>query len=310
MSRKLPRLNSIRAFEAAARHVSFTKAGEELHVTHAAVSRHVAMLEDWLGRPLFHRSASLLTLTDAGRRYLPDVTAALDRLSIASISLMEDDQPFALRINAPPTFTMRWLIPRMAGFQRRRPDVELRPSASLAPISSLGNAYDIAIRPGRVPPPGDGWVPFMNDIIAPVCHPDMMEGRTLMEPAELRSHTLISYETLPYLWKDWLEAAGVPDLQPANMLKLEQLYFALQAAAEGLGIVLMPFFLAVDDVVSGRLALPFGLSHVQHLSYYAHLSETAKPNPVARSFFEWLQQEALSTEQAVAEWAESQGWRG
>src|SRR3979490_3055004 len=124
--RKLPPLNAVRAFEAAARHVSFTKAAEELNVTHGAVSRQVALLEQWLGTPLFRRSFSHLALTESGRSYLTEVTAALDRLALATMHVKEHAAPTALRINAPPTFTMRWLIPRMSVFQRRRIDVEIR----------------------------------------------------------------------------------------------------------------------------------------------------------------------------------------
>src|SRR6476620_4161922 len=125
MIRKLPPLNAVRAFEVAARHVSFTRAAEELNVTNGAVSRLVALLEDWLGKELFRRSASQLTLTDSGRTYLAEVSAVLDRLAVASRYVREQATPSAFHINAPPTFTMRWLIARMASFQRKHPDVEI-----------------------------------------------------------------------------------------------------------------------------------------------------------------------------------------
>src|ERR1700676_4139654 len=151
MYRKLPPLNAIRAFEAAGRHVSFTKAGLELNVTHGAVSRQVAQLESWLATPLFTRTASQLTLTSAGRAYLSEVTAVVDRLAVASRDLLDKAAPRALQINSPPTFTMRWLIPRLSGFQRRQPNVEIRLTTSLAPVHFAENGYDIAIRVATQP---------------------------------------------------------------------------------------------------------------------------------------------------------------
>jgi len=150
--RKLPPLNSVRAFEAAARHVSFTKAVEELHVTMGAVSRHVALLEEWVGRPLFKRTPSQLVLTESGRNYQLEMTVLFDRMSIASLALKENANK-VLRVSAPPTFNMRWLIPRLSGFQRKRPDVEIRlitsSATSHAPIDFQHNEYDIAIRNSR-----------------------------------------------------------------------------------------------------------------------------------------------------------------
>src|ERR1700722_15627616 len=129
--RKLPPLNAVRTFEAAARHVSFTKAADELHVTHGAVSRQVALLEDWFGIKLFRRGPSQLSLTEAGALYYREVPAILDRLALASMDMKEQASPTALRLNAPPTFTMRWLIGRLSAFQRKHSDVDLRLTTSL-----------------------------------------------------------------------------------------------------------------------------------------------------------------------------------
>jgi LysR family transcriptional regulator, glycine cleavage system transcriptional activator len=306
--RKLPPLNAVRAFEVAARHVSFTKAAAELHVTHGAVSRQVALLEDWLGTSLFHRSSSQLTLTDGGRSYLGEVSAVLDRLAVASMYMMQQAAPTALRVNAPPTFTMRWLIARMSVFQRKHPDVEIRLTTSLTPVNFQENAYDIAIRGGHAPLDGCGSVPFMTELIAPVCHVDLLEKLPLRQPQELAGHTLIGYATEPYAWSDWLEAAQVPGLKPASTLKFEQMYFALQAASEGLGLVLVPLFLVIDDIVAGRLCAPFGPLAVKRRNYYANNALSPKADPVVKSFCEWLQQEGKDTEQSIASWALAQGW--
>lgn len=306
--RKLPPLNAVRAFEAAARHVSFTKAAAELNVTHGAVSRQVARLEEWLGAALFLRSSSQLTLTDTGRGYLTEVSAALDRLAVASMHMMQQAAPTALRVNAPPTFTMRWLIPRLSAFQRRRAEVEVRLTTGLTAVNFVDNAYDIAIRGAQAPLEGHGSLPFMTEIIAPVCHPDLLEKHPLAKPRDLARHTLIAYATEPYAWGQWLAAAGTPNLRAAGTLKFEQMYFSLQAASEGLGVVLVPLFLVIDELVSGRLCAPLGLTAAKRRTYYANYQAGSKAYPVISSFCEWLQQEGRDTEQSITAWARGHGW--
>ena len=285
--------------------MSFTKAAHELSVTHGAISRQVALLEGWLGTPLFRRMASQLVLTDAGRSYLGEVTAVMDRLAVASMHLLDQAAPTALMVNAPPTFTMRWLIARMSGFQRRRPEVEIRLTTSLAPVNFHEHTYDIAIRGSHEPTPGYVSVPFMTEVIVPLCHTDLLEGGRLREPKDLAHHTLINYVTEPYAWSGWLEAAGVPDLKPLGQLKFEQMYFALQAASEGLGVVLVPLFLAIDEIVAGRLCTPFGSRAAWYRQYFAY---AAHSNPVIDSFFDWLLAEGRDTSRAISDWAASAGW--
>lgn len=309
MIRKLPPLNAVRAFEVAARHVSFTRAAEELNVTHGAVSRQVALLEDWLGKELFRRSASQLTLTDAGRTYLAEVSAVLDRLAVASMYVKEQATPSAFHINAPPTFTMRWLIARMASFQRKHPDVEIRLTTSLAPVNFQEHGYDVAIRGAHAPLDGCSSLPFMTEIIAAVCHPDLLSGAELIDPSDITRHTQISYGTEPYSWKDWMASLGLEHLRPASTLKFEQMFFALQAAQEGLGIVLVPLFLAIDDILAGRLCAPFGLQGASKRQYYANFSTGTASAPVVRGFYEWLMREGRDTEESIKSWAEGMGWK-
>ncbi|MEX3960547.1 transcriptional regulator [Trinickia symbiotica] len=305
MSRRLPPLNAVRAFEAAGRHASFTKAATELNVTHGAVSRQVAILEEWLGTPLFRRTASQIVLTDAGRSYLAEATAVLDRLAIASMHVVDQVAPTSLTVNAPPTFTMRWLIARMSGFQRKRPDVDIRLTTSIAPVNFRENTYDIAIRGAREPLRDCVSMPFMTEIIVPLCHVDLLEGGQLQHPADLARHTLINYVTEPYPWDEWLASAGVPDLKPAGQLKFEQMFFALQAATEGLGIVLAPLFLAIDDILAGRLCAPFGSLAARSRQYYVCMDHRT---PLIESFHTWLMKDGRDTEQSIAAWAESAGW--
>lgn len=305
--RKLPPLNALRAFEAAARHESFTRAAVELHVTHGAVSRQVALLETWLGSTLFTRARSQVTLTETGSRYLSDVTPALDRIAVASSQVRDRPDVGALLVSAPPTFTMRWLIPRMSAFQRQHAAVEVKLTTSLAAVDFTQHHYDLAIRGAIAPLAGCRALPFMTETIVPVCHADLLE-RGLRVPADLAAHTLIAYATEPYAWADWLAAAGVPGLQPASIQGFEQMYFALQAAAEGLGVVLVPLFLVADDIIAGRLCAPFGTLAAKQRVYYANLPQRTEPGATVQAFCEWLQREGQDTERSIAQWARGMGW--
>ena len=307
--RKLPPLNAVRAFEAAARHVSFTKAAKELFVTHGAVSKQVAVLEAWLSTPLFNRSQSQLSLTDAGRTFLTAVTPALDRIAVTAMQLVEQAEPTALRINAPPTFTMRWLIPRISAFQKRRGGVEVKLTTSTAPVNFEERGYDVAIRGAHEPLPGMVSVPFMTETIVPICHPDLLEGGRLQDPEDLAEHTLINYDTEPLTWAEWLALAEVPpEAAPSKSVHFEQMYFALQAAAEGLGVVLVPLFLVADDVIAGRLCAPFGLRVARQRRYFANSPLGAAQNPIIESFSDWLLKEGQDTERSIQQLADTMKW--
>lgn len=303
MSRKLPPLNAIRAFEAAGRHASFTRAAAELNVTNGAISRQVGILEDWLGASLFRRSASRLVLTDSGRLYLADMTAALDRISVASMQMREQAAPMTLRINAPPTFTMRWMLSRLPTFQRKHPEVDIRLTSLLRPISFEDDLHDIAIAGDVAPLHHCQSRPFMTELILPVCHVDLAENGRLQSPQGLADQTLVSYSTEPYSWSDWLNAAGIEGLKPGGTIRFEQMYFALQAVIDGLGIALVPLFLAFDDIIAGRLCAPFGSLASARRTYFAN---TARPNAMTDSFDEWLLKEGNDTEVAMDQWLQQQ----
>lgn len=301
--RKLPPLNSLKAFEAAARHGSFTKAADELHVTHGAISRQVALLESWLGMTLFQRTASQILLTANGRVYAKELTAILDHLSVTTTQMAAQAAPSSITVNAPPTFTMRWLIPRLSTYQRKHSGVEVRLTTSVAPVNFQENNYDVAIRGALEPLTGCESVPFMTETIVPICHSDLVESHSLLTPEDLAQHTLIHYSTEPYTWATWFNAAQVPNMVGANTLHFEQMYFALQAAAEGLGVVLVPLFLVADDIVAGKLCAPFGLHGAMLRTYYANISPSAARSSVIPGLRAWLTEEGRSTEKAIAIWA-------
>lgn len=293
--RRLPPLNALKAFEAAARLESLTYAARELKVTHGAVSRQVALLESWLGVPLFQRSRSHLTLTDTGRKFYREASAALDRIALAVIDLAHDTDPVQLTVSAPPTFTLRWLIPRLAVFQRRHLDINVRLTTAVFPIDFSKKEYDVAIRAEEQPPSDIPSRFFLTQNILPVCHPDLLEKFPLTKPADLANHTLLGYATESYGWNDWFAAVGVTDTVPAATLNFEQMYFTLQAAMEGLGVALIPYFLVIEDIATGRLCMPLGTMGMRTRQYYVHLDPAAPLTPAHLAFCDWLEEEGAET---------------
>ncbi len=310
--RKLPPLNAVRAFEAAARHVSFSKAAKELFVTHGAISKQVALLESWLGVSLFKRNQSQLLLTEEGKTFMASVTPALDRISVTAMQIMDQTQPMVIRVNAPPTFTMRWLIPRISAFQRRREGLEVKLTTSTEGIDFEARQYDLAIRGALQPFPNVRSVPFMTETIVPICHPDLLDAGALKSPKALAHHTLISYDTEPVSWQQWREGGDQNNWSESShpsTLQFEQRYFALQAAIEGLGVVLVPLFLVADDIIAGRLCAPFGLTGARQRMYYANFPSNLMAMPSLENFCEWLLKEGKDTEQSIEQLSISMGWK-
>lgn len=288
MHRRLPPLNALRVFEAAARHESFTRAASELGVTHGAVSRQVQTLEDWLGCPLFERHNRRVVLTPAGESYLAEIGAALDRIALATARQVERGRPRLLRVNALATFALRWLIPRLSSFQVANPAVEVRLTTSNQPLSEEAGTFDVAVRGGPTASPGLVGLPFLSERRIPVCSPTLIRRLPLHEPADLRHHTLLHAATLPEVWPQWLSAAGVPELEPQGRVTLEHFYLSLQAALDGLGVAMGPERLIANDVVSGRLAMPFAGPFLPARGYYIYVPEAYADDPAVRAFRTWI----------------------
>ncbi len=288
--RELPPLNALRAFEAAARHLSFTRAGEELHVTHGAVSRQIQTLESWLGAPLFRRLNRRIELTESGTMLLAEFGAALDRIALASVRVREEGRVRVLRINALPTFTIRWLIPRLSGFQRRHPQVEVRVTTSTEKVDKLPETFDLVIRGGPERFRGYRAQRFLDERRLPVCAPALLERLRLKEPSDLSHHTLLHSDTLRGIWSDWLRLAGVPDLAPAHALTFEHFYLSVQAAIDELGVAMGPSALVAEDLESGRLVAPFPDIALPARSYCWYLPDEKAADPVVEAFRQWLAQ--------------------
>lgn len=278
--------------------MSFTKAGNELNVTYGAISRQVAQLESLLGVALFQRINSQLVLTDAGKSLFEEVAPALDRIAMAASQLAHGAEPVTLVVNAPPTFTLRWLIPRLSTFHARHPSISVRvttSTTSLSPIDFSKREYNIAIRGAQQPFTGMSSRRFLTETILVVCHPDLLEKLPLATPADLARHTLLSYATESYGWQDWFGAVGTTDIKPERAIKFEQMYFTLQAAKEGLGVALIPYFLVADDIAKERLCTPLGTTGARIRHYYANQISGAALNRVGDLFCDWLEQQGTET---------------
>ncbi|VWC31035.1 transcriptional regulator [Burkholderia aenigmatica] len=288
MARRLPPLNSLRAFEAAARLGSFTLAADELCVTHGAISRHVQQLEAWLGRPLFERHNRRVELTDTGRAYLAEVGASFDRIALATAQHFGHAQQRVLRVSAPATFSLRWLVPKLSSFQVAHPAIEVRLSTSNEPIEKLRDKVDLIVRGG--PQAIDGYVAeeFLSEVRLPVCAPKLLEGRPLHTPADLAGFTLLHAATYPGMWPEWLAAAGHPNLVPRHSLTLEHFYLTLQGALDGLGVAMGPIALVADDIAEGRLVQPFSEPALPPWRYFTYVASARANDEAVRAFKDWL----------------------
>ncbi|AMP10184.1 bacterial regulatory helix-turn-helix, lysR family protein [Collimonas arenae] len=287
-------MQALRAFEVAARFENFSAAAEELHVTHGAVSRQIAALEAWLGMPVFHRIGKRVQLTDDGRRYLITVQAAFNNIAVATKQLRESGTVRVLHINALSTFAMRWLLPRLSGFQRLYPGVELKLSTSTSdkPLGEPGEMFDVAIRrgPGHWPNCESGE--FLEESELPVCSPALEARSPIRQASDLAQHTLLHSDTRPDAWSKWLMSADVAPASCKKRQSFDHFYLALQAAIDGLGVALGPLPLITDELASGRLVTPIAEPVIRARSYWWIVARHQAEVPLIRHFCEWLQQEA------------------
>lgn len=291
MERRLPPLNALKAFEAAARHGSFSAAGDALGVTHGAVSRQLQTLEEWVGTTLFDRLGRRVQLNERGRDYLSAVQLALDGIAAATQRLIETTGSVRLVIDALPTFTMRWLLPRLSRFQQRHPGVELQLVTSERPLGP-GDGFDVAVRRETAAPAG--WLArgFLVERELPVCSPALRAA--LARPADLARHVLLESPRRQQSWGRWLQAAGLPPGTGRQRQRFDHYYLVLQAAIDGLGVALGALPIVSDDLAAGRLVTPFPGPEVQASGYCWILPPRAPHHPVAQAFCDWLEQEGAA----------------
>lgn len=290
MSRRLPSLTALRAFEAAARHLSFARAAAELHVTPAAVSQQIKLLEEYLGIPLFRRG-KLLALSEAAGIALPQVIEAFDRLEKAVDRLRSGDAAGPLVVSTPPTFAARWLVPRLEDFHTRHPDIELRLLATRRLVDFTLEDVDVAVRFGAGPYPDLHAERLMPESIVPVASPSL--AATINTPADLLCCTLLHDESHNWDaafpdWETWLISLGVTIETPARIRHFGEVNLVIQGAVAGLGVALVWHSLVAEELRAGRLVQLFGRSLTTQQGF--HL--VAPPNrlnlPKVKAFRDWL----------------------
>ena len=292
MKRTLPPLNAVRAFEAAGRLGSFKEAAAELHVTQGAVSQQVRLLEERLGAPLFERHNRRVVLTPAAKVYLTEVGPLFEQLSLATASYgLSETASRNLSVNASSTFTLRWLVPRLAKFRAAHPDVNVNVDTSTESVESLQDIYDVVIRGGPDTFYGYSMQPFLSEERLPVCSRALLKRVPLRKPDDLRRHTLLHTSSLPRLWPDWLASAKIPALSPAAALTFDHFYLTLQAAIDGMGIAMGPTALIADDLATGRLVAPFTGPHLPSRSYCTYVPEDKSKDELIVLFRSWLERE-------------------
>lgn len=293
MPRKLPPLNALRAFEAAGRYLSFTGAAEELLVTQSAVSRHVATLEDWLGVKLFFRRQRGIELTARGEAYFRALSSALDQIDHATRRVRDNADETLLRLKLPPTFAIRWLVPRLARFKALHPQIELQVTTSHNPGDFEREDVDVFVHSEFGVPSAEGYRRLFGEVLTPVCSPRLLEtGPPLAEPGDLAGHVLLSSINRPRDWPLWLAGAGAPGLEIKHAMTFDNAALAYQAAIDALGVVIAQKALIEDDLNTGRLIAPLPLQvHTQGAYYLAFHPHRPKAPRVA-AFEAWLMAEA------------------
>lgn len=292
MARRLPPLNALKAFEAAARHESFTRAAQELCVTQGAVSQQVKGLEAELGCRLFNREHRRLVLTSAGQTYLTVVRDAFDRLALGTENLLQQHNAGVLTVSTSPNFASKWLVHRLGRFAEQHPSIDLRVAASLQHIDFAREDFDLAIRHGDGNWPGLHVTRLCVEELFPVCNPVLVRGRrALRSPADLKHHTLLHLNETRY-WGEWLEAANVADVDFSHGPVFNQTSMAIDAAVDGQGVALARSALSVWDLRAGRLVRPFALSLKVPYSYWVVCPKATADLPKIATFRAWLLTEA------------------
>ena len=292
MVRRLPPLNALRAFEAAARHLSFTRAAGELHVTQAAVSHQIKSLETHLSLTLFRRLNRSLLLTDAGQSLFPAIGDALDGIDQAVRRLDADDAAGVLTVSCLHSFAATWLVPRLVRFRERHPEIDIRIATSDEVTDFVADDVDIAIRYGPGDWPGLHVTRLMREEFFPVCSPGLLQGGPPLErPADLRHYTLL-HDDMREDWSKWLLAAGVDDVDAKGGAAYSHSNLLVQAAVSGAGVILGRSVLVADALADGSLVRPFDISLPTNYAYYVVAPEAMVERPKVAAFRAWLLAEA------------------
>jgi LysR family transcriptional regulator, glycine cleavage system transcriptional activator len=291
MTSRLPSLNGLRAFEAAARHLSFTNAATELNVTQTAISHQIRRLEEELGIRLFVRQNRALALTPQAKDYLPGVRAAFNDLRLATDRLLRKDNDHVLTVSTLASLAAKWLLPRLSSFQEAHPGIDVRITTSTALVDFRSGDVDAAIRYGRGHWPGVRADWLTADELFPVCSPALLTGnRPLRSPQDLADHTLLhSSGGYDDDWRLWLTAAGLPtDISKQPGLTFDLILVTVQAAIDGIGVAMGRTSYVEGDIAKGRLVVPFQITLPTDAGFYLVSPEGRTDPPKLAAFRKWL----------------------
>jgi LysR family transcriptional regulator, glycine cleavage system transcriptional activator len=304
----MPPLNALRAFEAAARHLSLTKAAAELNVSPGAISHQIRGLETLLGVELFERRVRAIVLTAAGERLFPGLQIGFLRIREALEGLRQLDNECVLVVSTSPGLTAKWLAARLYRFAAAHPDIDTRITSSLNNANFTTDGVDIAIRNMPDEPPRDPTLDMEKLVslsLVPVCSPKLIESRGPLNKLELLAHaplihddTLLPRAPVP-TWTDWFAAAGLEHVEIARGLSFNSADHALDAASEGAGVLLVQNILAYDMLRSGRLVIPFAFALKSGRAYYLVRPKRARERAAVRAFIDWLKQEFVALDWSI-----------
>ena len=297
MSRRLPPLNSLKVFEAAARHLSFTRAAEELFVTQAAVSHQIKALEEFLGLKLFRRRNRALLLTEEGQSYFLDIKDIFTLVAEATDKVLERSEKGALTIALPPSFAIQWLVPRLADFNSQELDIDVRIKAVDMDESSLTDDVDVAIYYGRGNWPGLRADKLYQEYLIPLCSPAILLGsKPLNSLSDLQHHTLL-HDTSRKEWKQFAKQNGLVGVNVNHGPIFSHSTMVLQAAAHGQGIALGNNVLARPEIDAGRLIAPFDEVLVSKNAFYVVCHEKQADTGRIATFRDWMLAKAQSEQE-------------
>ncbi|HEV2159339.1 transcriptional regulator GcvA [Bradyrhizobium sp.] len=291
MTARLPSLNGLRAFEAAARHLSFTLAASELNVTQTAISHQIRRLEEELGIRLFIRQNRALALTPEARDYLPGVRAAFNDLRLATDRLLRKDDDKVLTVSTLASLAAKWLLPRLTDFQEQHPGIDVRITTSTSLVDFQRDNVDAAIRYGRGQWAGLRADWLMADELFPVCSPSLLRGdKPLRQPEDLRGYPLLHTSNANSDdWRLWLTAAGLPsDIARQPGITFDMIFMTIQAAIDGIGVAMGRTSYVQDDIAKGRLVVPFKIALPADAGFYLVAPEGRREAPKLAAFRQWM----------------------
>lgn len=289
MSKRLmPSTTALQCFEAAARHLSFTRAAQELHLTQSAVSKQVAQLEEMLCHPLFQRIRRRLHLTPAGELYMAEVNKILTQVDMSSRYILTyGGETEVLKIATQPTFGDRWLVPNLKGFGSRNPGIHLDIRSELEPFDLVRAKADVAFFFGQGTWPGATCIELFKEEVVPVCAPDLLVQQADSAEA-LTGHTLLQCTSRPEAWHEWFQEQDLQSQNAYHGPRFDTFYMCIRAAQAGCGIALVPRYLVSDELAEGKLIVPWDHPMQSDGSHFLAHAEHAAQVPKVRAFVEWI----------------------